>query len=259
MLLAEVHGKRCHAVEGNEDFLTSAVFGHLRYVDRADFWAAVFRRAHTVCGAESSLLNEILAEGVQITGDCEVKFRFWPYAEGYGEPDLLMWLRCGSSRPLVLIIEVKLYAEKSSSGPQDDQLCRYFRLLKDKAALSSLMGENVLEATTALVYLTERYSGAEVLESTDLLSKEDAAARIFPLQWQDLTEAIQEINPDRDSILGEVLRFLERRQYEHFRGFHEVDGSLLPGSGHYYETAYFGEIASTLKSAEEGAGRFYAD
>jgi hypothetical protein len=36
MLIAELHGKRCAAIEGNEDYLTSAAFGHLRNVRDGD-------------------------------------------------------------------------------------------------------------------------------------------------------------------------------------------------------------------------------
>ena len=258
MLLAELHGKRFQPVEGTQDLLTSAVFGHLRHVDQGDFSAAVFRRAQTVSGEASNLLEQVIAAGVQIAGKCEVSFEFWPYVKKYGEPDLLVRFRCGSSRPLVLVIEVKLFSEKSSWGPEDDQLCRYFDLLNDKAALSTLLREDVNDAVTALVYLTERYAGAEVLESIALAPQQDAATRIFPLQWQDLTEAIREVNPDRDSLLGEVLRFLERRDYEHFRGFHDVDASLLPASGLYYTSTYFGPISSMVRHATGFSGGFYA-
>jgi hypothetical protein len=32
MLIAEIHGKRFPEAEGQEDWLTSAVFGHLRHI-----------------------------------------------------------------------------------------------------------------------------------------------------------------------------------------------------------------------------------
>ena len=69
MLLEEVHGKRCQAVKGNEDFLTSAMFGQLHHIKQADFWSAVFRRALTVQGRESTLLSEIHAEVIQFERD----------------------------------------------------------------------------------------------------------------------------------------------------------------------------------------------
>ena len=57
MLLAEIHGKPCPEVEGIEDLITSAVFGHLRQVAPPLFWKDLFRRARTVAPNAQTLLS----------------------------------------------------------------------------------------------------------------------------------------------------------------------------------------------------------
>ena len=48
MLIAEIHGKRFPEAEGQEDWLTSAVFGHLRHIAPGAFWADLLDRARTL-------------------------------------------------------------------------------------------------------------------------------------------------------------------------------------------------------------------
>jgi hypothetical protein len=45
MLVAEVHGKRVAEAQDAEDYLTSAVFGHLRYIPPSVFWPDLFALA----------------------------------------------------------------------------------------------------------------------------------------------------------------------------------------------------------------------
>ncbi len=41
MLLAEIHGKHLADARDDEDYLTSSVFGHLRYIPPGSFWNSV--------------------------------------------------------------------------------------------------------------------------------------------------------------------------------------------------------------------------
>jgi hypothetical protein len=127
MLLAEIHGKYAEVIEANEDYLTSAVFGHLRLVPQNELWRALFEAARSVDGSNVSLMEELAAAGVTLAIDCVPKMLFWPMTS-CGEPDILVHFSSSSGRPVVIVIEVKLYAQKSSVG-EDDQLCRYFNLL----------------------------------------------------------------------------------------------------------------------------------
>jgi hypothetical protein len=80
---------------------------------------------------------------------------------------------------------------------------------------------------------------------------------MFPLQWQDLLEAAREVNPSRDSMLGETIRFLERRGFERFRGFHKSSHNLAEISGHFYMATYFQRVRVLLNEAKSINGGFY--
>jgi hypothetical protein len=63
MLLAEIHGKRFPEAEGQEDWMTSAVFGELRHVRPGVFWQRLFQRAKSVGEAPVSLALELSRAG----------------------------------------------------------------------------------------------------------------------------------------------------------------------------------------------------
>lgn len=236
MLLAEIYGKRCAEAEGNEDWLTSAVFGHLRSVRDGAFWNALFGRAHSGHDANLTLKNELDSSGVELGSLCDLDVWFWPSYDGYGEPDLLLrYNGKHANRPLLLIIEVKLYSGKSECGA-NDQLKRYYDLLQDKGALGPLLDG---DPVSALVYLTERYSAEELRESVRCSNQSLAPRRMFSLQWQDVLEAAEEVKPDRYSLLGEVVRFLKVRGFERFRGFPKRLESFGAIQGHFYANQYF--------------------
>jgi hypothetical protein len=134
-----------------------------------------------------------------------------------------------------LIIEAKLYSNKSECGA-NDQLKRYYDLLQDKTALGPLLAD---DPVTALVYLTERYAADELRESVKCSQQPLASRRMFTLQWQDVLEAAEGLSPDKDSLLGEVVRFLRTRGFERFRGFPKRIQSFGSVSGHFYANQYF--------------------
>jgi hypothetical protein len=244
MLLAEIHGKHAEVIEANEDYLTSAVFGHLRLVPQNELWRALFETARSVDGSNVSLMKELAAAGVTLATDCAPTMLFWPMTS-CGEPDILVHLRSSSGPPVVIVIEVKLYAQKSSVG-EDDQLCRYFNLLHKHEELKKLFGADLAMPEVALIYLTERFAAAEVLESASLSTHANAGTRMYPLQWQDLTALIRELSPPRDSAMGEVLRFLQRRNYDHFGGFRRFPAAMVPPTKGFYATTYFARMAEHL-------------
>jgi hypothetical protein len=64
MLLAELHGKRFPEAEGQEDWLTSAVFGNLRHIPPTAFWSSLFERALSVGDLPTSLASQLRLDGV---------------------------------------------------------------------------------------------------------------------------------------------------------------------------------------------------
>jgi hypothetical protein len=235
MLIVELHGKRCADVEGNEDYLTSAVFGHLRNVRDGRFWEVVFERARSVGPTATTLRAEMQDAGVVLSPTSDVTVWFWRSFETYGEPDLLLRFSGEQSRPLLLIIEAKLYAGKSGFGP-NDQLSRYFDLLHDHSALGMLLDDDPM---VALIYLTERYAAAEVRESLEWSRQVFASTRMFAMQWQDILEAGREMDAGPHGVIGETVRFLEVRGFERFSGFAKQVPNLGVLSGEFYHSEYF--------------------
>jgi hypothetical protein len=95
MLIAEIHGKRFPEAEGQEDWLTSAVFGHLRHIAPGAFWANLLDRARTV-GKGVSLYSRIHADGIRLNQYSKLTIHFWKSWENYGEPDLILCFSGGN-------------------------------------------------------------------------------------------------------------------------------------------------------------------
>jgi hypothetical protein len=93
MLLAEIHGKSLASVPDNEDYLTSTVFGHLRYLPPSVFWPELFAKVRGLPdanGREPSLADFLARSGISPARSDSLTVRFWPAHSRYGEPDLLL-------------------------------------------------------------------------------------------------------------------------------------------------------------------------
>ena len=128
MLLAETHGKYDLAVRNNEDYLTSTVFSHLRYVPPGPFWSALYSRAKTlpIEGAEESLVA-VLGKEHDLAAYKKLEIHFWPSCPGLGEPDLAMCFTGEGQNTLIILVEVKLWSAKGGHG-ELDQLNRYLEI-----------------------------------------------------------------------------------------------------------------------------------
>jgi len=221
MLLAEIHGKYDIAVRYHEDYLTSTVFSHLRYVAPGPFWTALFSRAKTVPinGAEKSLISVVGGEH-QLDEYETLDVHFWPKCSGLGEPELAICFTGGSQQPLVVLVEVKLRSAKSGHG-EHDQLKRYLEIAK---SIERLRPSVPSDPAVVVVYLTPREALPEVQESLRQAGDtDDNRHRLFRLQWQDMIETIDATDDDKTQfnqrILTDVRKFLKVRQLEYFRGF----------------------------------------
>jgi hypothetical protein len=223
MLLAEIHGHSIIEAEKNEDYLTSAVFGHLRYVPPGIFWEEFFSLAKALPGeeGEGTLTGYIAKRGPRISEFSALEVHFWPSHPRFGRPDILLHFVKAGARPVVVLVEVKLWSEKSGTG-EDDQLVRYLRLLNDLSILVPNLPKN---PTAALVYLTPRESVEEIRSSLALCRAEVNPRLLFRVQWQDLLVAANRVRPRADRLSELVLRdvslFLGRRGLEYFNGFSE--------------------------------------
>ncbi|HXA04638.1 MAG TPA: hypothetical protein VNY30_07360 [Bryobacteraceae bacterium] len=241
MLHAELHGHASRDIATNEDYLTSAVFGHLRYVRPVPFWRDLFSRAIGIGYKvqECSLLDRLPDWGAQMEQYSSLEVFFWPSHPSLGTPDLCLCFAGAGVRPLVIVVEAKLWSGKSGSG-ESDQLLRYLRLLADLEAVDLPM--SVAErnwSAKALLYVTAQDSKADLLETAALCdSTTDYAHLLFRAQWQDITAATLSASRQTSGIerlvLEDVGGFLRRRNLEYFAGFRQLPLPLiLPLEGFY--------------------------
>jgi hypothetical protein len=256
MLIAEIHGKRCPEAEGQEDWLTSAVFGHLRQIAPGAFWADLFDHARTVATGVS-LYSQICANGIHFERYSHLDVHFWKCWEKYGEPDLVLCFSGGDQSPVIIVVEVKLDSGKSSTG-ENDQLKRYLELLDDRDALRLLLPDS---NDRYLVYLTRTFSKLEIEDSVRVSVDAgicDAGDRIFGLQWQDVLES-SSANSSDNPLLDEVAQFLKVRGFEAFGGFRSPPATFKQLSGAFYGADYFMSAKASLDLHQLNGGRFYGN
>jgi hypothetical protein len=237
MLLAALRGKVPEVVRDHEDSLTSTVFGHLRYVPPSLFWGSLIARARGLPssdGREENLAHRLDRDGASLGRYESLAVHAWPFHSTWGEPDLILAFSGPGLMPLAVLVEAKLWAEKSGTGERD-QLVRYLRLLDDLPALGVPHA-----ALRYLVYLTPRDSLAEVTESAALMTDAADAGRLFRLQWQDVLDVSRQAARTapwpQKVVLDDVARFLARMGLEYFDGFRRVVGLTLlpPSAGRFY-------------------------
>lgn len=227
MLLAEIHGKSLEVARNSEDYLTSAVFGHLRYIAPSLFWDNLFQRAKGLSDSDGreTLLGSLLTKADFLPSQySQLQTNFWKQHIDHGEPDLILVFSGSKVPPLVVIIEVKLWAAKSGIG-ENDQLVRYLRILDDLSAVGIFVPQ---ESRRYLIYLTPHESIAELLASAE--SSDNRAthtSQLFRLQWQDVLEAANETSQQYHGaarlVLEDVVSFLREFGLEYFRGMSRLN------------------------------------
>lgn len=221
MLLAEIKGKYDASVQDHEDYLTSTVFSHLRYVSPGPFWRDLFSKAKAlmISGVEETLTG-CVGDEHDIESYQRLDVYFWPKCPGLGEPELAMCFTGGGQKPLVVLVEVKLWAPKSGHG-EHDQLKRYLQIADTIEDLRPPVPAN---ARVVVVYLTPRESLTEIEASLRAYGDSDESRRrLFRLQWKDVIEVIDDSlslePPLSQKILSDVRDFLRVRRLEYFSGF----------------------------------------
>jgi len=228
LLIAEIHGKYVPEARNFEDYLTSAVFGHLRYIKQSAFWDTLFDLAKsqpTALGVMTASEQIRRAIGCSLSSFAALDIAFWPEHE-QGIPDLVLHFSGNHLRSLVILIEAKLTATKT--GKEDrDQLARYLRILD---SLGSLRPPMPCDALGLAVYLTATDSRAEIVDSlAQYGDTEQARLRLFHLQWQDLIHAVDRTRPSSEMdalIMDDVRTFLRKRNLEYFAGME--DAATIP-------------------------------
>jgi hypothetical protein len=252
MLLAEIHGKRFPEAEGQEDWLTSAVFGNLRLIHPPVFWPSLFRRAISADAPDVSLESELSRMGTQLNGYKRLETVFWKDCGKYGEPDLLLRFTGDTLDPLIVLMEIKLNSTKSGIG-KDDQLAKYLALLDDRAVLPDW---KFAGAHCYLIYLTQTFAKLELEDSVLASGKSDAARRMFGLEWRDVLE-VASSEAHGDNLLLEVAEFLKGRGFEAFRGMRQSALPSVAVQGGFYDSEYLKPDDNFISSLRELKGSFY--
>jgi hypothetical protein len=228
MLIAEIHGKYVSEALTSEDYLTSAVFGHLRYVLPVE-------------GQEVNAAATVAASTGEAIADYDrLEVIFWP-SHPEGEPDVLLLFRTESALTFAVFVEVKLDAGKSGAG-ENDQLARYLRIADSLDRLTPRIGP---VAGSLLIFLTPATNPSELLESLGVYGDTPfSRSRLYRLDWQDIISAAEAALGRSDmrsqSVLRDVADFLRKRNLEHFSGmsvranvpwFDVSDGPLFRSDG----------------------------
>lgn len=233
MLLAEIHGKYLADAQGFEDYLTSSVFGHLRYVPPGLFWKALFRRCRSLPDGGTELtaydyLRELTGTGTERYESLRVVF--WP-RHPKGQPDLLLVFTRLGFRSIVVCVEAKLNAGKSGVEERD-QLARYLQACD---SLACMQPHVPADAASVVVYLTTHDSRGELLDSLSVYGESTSArSRLYRLEWQDVLSAADESASAEKELHPEIVRdvasFLRVRDLIHFSGMtRPVDYSACDG------------------------------
>ena len=233
MLVADIHGHMVPEARDSEDYLTSAVFGHLRYLSPSLFWDRLFANALGMPSlqdkdAKKTLAEALIASGVDVAAFGQLKVLFWATHPLFGVPDLILCFTGAGMRSLVVLIEAKLWSEKSGKG-EFDQIARYIQLLEQPDTLRPRLPQDF---TWVLVYLTPHESLTELDESVAVCKNPaQARERIFRLQWQDVIIAARQALPSASGnahlILSDIISFLSKRGLEYFFGFHRLKLPVL--------------------------------
>jgi len=210
MLAAQLHGKLTREEENLEDLLTSNVFGTFKYLAPELGLIPFFQQARDLDG------NPINSDLSQLSG---VEYLFWHFLQEEdcypAEPDLLIVLDHLDGRKTVILVEAKLYSDKSSvagdSPKPYDQLAREYDNLERWANKRGITEK-------FLIYCT-----ADVIPPWDAIrqsieefrSKRGQDCNIYWLTWRILPKLIGD---SENLILQDLVRVLRRQSLFFYEG-----------------------------------------
>lgn len=257
MFEADIAGKLPELAD-REDYLTSCVFGALKYLPPNKGLLPVLAAAknHRL---GISLGEYCQREDMQLTAISEAQLIFWPRCSEPrpSEPDLVVILR-GGPRSFILPIEVKYFAGKHGEQ-EDDQLMRYYCALETRRGRESCSSDAIRQFSgelLALIYVTQLGAAHEIeatLGQMESRGMTEAEQRIFHLKWQDVYGVVQQqsrIERDalRRSVLLDIARLLKHKHLTPFTGFSGLPPELSAEALRQYPVFF--------ESDEHCAGRF---
>ena len=235
MFEAEIAGKLPQLAE-YEDYLTSCVFGALKYLPPNRGLLPVLARARNY-RLGMSLGKHCEREGIDLRTITDAHFVFWPTCKEPqpSEPDLVVILE-GKPRSFIVPIEVKYFASKHGVE-EDDQLMRYYRAVRTARARSTCNSAMIRQFSgepLAVIYVTQ-FAATHEIRATRLqlasMGLGPAQDRIFGLKWQHVYEEIRRLSCSetghyRRRILLDIRELLEHKHLTPFVGFRDPPSSL---------------------------------
>lgn len=194
MIESEIRGKM-RAAADSEDFLTSTVFGLLKYTPMRPLLAAFLSKATPLKDDERFRKTDFSA----LLNNDDFDIKFWARHGDFGEPDLLL-----IGQDFVIAIEVKFNAGMSG----DDQLRKYRRLLEVQYSSRS---------HRHIIYLTKDLT-PPILEET---VTRDIEKNLWWLSWYELSGVIADAGPHQgvmQEIKSDLNRLLEHRGLSLYQG-----------------------------------------
>lgn len=223
MLQALLHGKLSREQENMEDVLVSNVFGLLRYIPPQDGLLPLLARAEAIDVEDDedrfplSTLNEV----DQATGAI-AEFDFWPFWNEPEciscEPDVVIRIRDGRGRRLIVLIEAKFTSGKSSEANTlderpNDQLAREWDNLVRIARRGQ--AEPFLIYMTASIGVPAPEIEASVAEYLAKRPGDSQKPRMLALSWRHIPEVFGSAD---HTILRDLCDLAKRMGLTYFHG-----------------------------------------
>lgn len=236
-------------IKAREDYLTSSIFGALKYLSPKDGIFPVIGEAFNY-KLKKNLNEHLNSTGVYLEDIKKVELCFWPKSIEYGEPDIVMILH-GSNKDYAIIIEVKYFSYKHGEG-EEDQLKRYFIALstnKNRATFACDAIKNFSGDLLAIIYLTQYEASEEIADTLDVLEKEgkkDVDDKFFHLKWQSVACVIENLLRNekdlyRERIYDDIYKLLDFKNLTPFKGFsglpEKIEFEQLFESSAFFNTA----------------------
>ncbi|MFH1941896.1 MAG: hypothetical protein ABIL68_07300 [bacterium] len=236
MLQAELKGK-APEVENSEDILTSNVFGLIKYLPASEGMFQILKEAKDYSTDRNSFLNNVKAQGIDLSEYDDVDYLFWESSPKFGEPDLILIFKSRKEalKDLMLCIEIKYLSGKSREG-EYDQLMDYCLSLEFKDRRKTYHNPKIAKFDgifLGLVYLTYFSQYRSARDSLAQIRKKgvlDYEKKLYELRWNEITKTLSGIQSKSmyvEKIKEDLIFLLKKKNFIDFKGFSEVNFDVI--------------------------------
>jgi len=221
-------------IKAHEDYLTSCIFGALKYLPPKDGIFPILGEALNY-KLNKKLKDYLASKGLPLENFEKAELYFWPRSPKYGEPDIVMLIKDKNSS-YIMAIEVKYFSYKHGEG-EYDQLKRYFAGLSTNKNRTTFACDAIKEFSgdlLAIIYLTQFEAREEIADTLSALAKEDkkdVSNRFFHLKWQNVAGVIENLclgekDLYRKKIYDDIYKLLDFKNLMPFKGFSSLQKKI---------------------------------